>query len=121
MDLRHFQYFMHEGVYQGFRAKYPSIHICHFYGKMGTMKTTVEIPDSLFRQAKAAAAQQGISLKELFTEAVRKQLRRKAAGTSPAKPWMKAFGGLRGLHRETKRLERVIAQEFERIDEEEWR
>ncbi len=34
---------------------------------------------------------------------------------------MKGFGGLRDLHRETKRIERVIEKEFERIDEEEWR
>ena len=83
------------------------------------MKTTVEIPDSLFRQAKATAAQQGTSLKDFLTEAVREQLRRKAALASPNKPWMRAFGGLRDLHRESKRLERVIQLEFERIDEEE--
>jgi hypothetical protein len=86
---------------------------------MGVMKTTVEIPDSLFRQAKATAAQQGTSLKDFLTEAVREQLRRKAALPSPNKPWMRAFGGLRDLHRESKRLERVIQREFERIDEEE--
>lgn len=85
------------------------------------MKTTVEIPDSLFRQAKATAAQQGASLKDFLTEAVRAQLRKKAATPNPNKPWMRAFGGLRDLHRETKRLERVIHQEFERIDQEEWR
>lgn len=34
---------------------------------------------------------------------------------------MRAFGGLRDLHRETKRLERLVDQEFERIDEEAWR
>ena len=34
---------------------------------------------------------------------------------------MKAFGGLRDLRRENKRIERVIEEEFERIDEEEWR
>jgi hypothetical protein len=82
------------------------------------VKTTVEIPDSLFREAKAAAAQQGIPLKELFTEALRDRLRSKAG----AKPrWMKAFGGLRGLHRENKRLDRLIAREFGVIDEEDWR
>ena len=86
---------------------------------MGVMKTTVEIPDSLFRQAKATAAQQGTSLKDFLTEAVREQLRRKASPPSPNKPWMRAFGGLRDLHRESKRLERVIQREFERIDEEE--
>jgi hypothetical protein len=34
---------------------------------------------------------------------------------------MHAFGSLSDLHRETKRLERVIQREFERIDEEERR
>jgi len=84
---------------------------------MERLKTTVEIPDSLFRQAKTAAAQQGTSLKGLFTEALRAQLRKKAGRSSPSKPWMRAFGGLGKLHRETKRLERIVQQEFERIDE----
>jgi hypothetical protein len=88
---------------------------------MGTMKTTVEIPDALFRQAKATAAQQGTSLKDFLTEAVRAQLRKKSAAAGAKHAWTRAFGGLRDLHRETKRLERVIQQEFERIDEEESR
>jgi hypothetical protein len=80
------------------------------------MKIAFEIPDSLFRQAKAESAREGISLKELLTVALRNQLRR----LSP-KPWMKAFGGLKELHRETKRIERVISEEFGRSDEQEWR
>jgi hypothetical protein len=79
------------------------------------MRTTVEIPDSLFRQAKTAAAQQGTSLKELLTEALRAELRKNAGLSGPSKPWMRAFGGLRDLHQESKRLERVIRREFERI------
>jgi len=82
------------------------------------MKTTVEIPDLLFRQAKAAAVEQGISLKEFLTGAVMEQLRRKSSGAGSGKPWRKAFGGLRDLHRETRRLERLIAKEFEVIDQE---
>ena len=82
------------------------------------MKTTVEIPDRLFREAKAAAAQRGIPLKELFAEALRERLRSKA-GAEPR--WMKAFGGLRDLHRENKRLDRLIEREFGVIDEEDWR
>jgi hypothetical protein len=84
------------------------------------VKTTVEIPDPLFRQAKAAAAQKGIPLKQLFTEALREQLRRHTPEQAQDKPWMRAFGGLRQLHKENKRLERIIATEFESIDEEEW-
>ena len=89
------------------------------------MKTTVEIPDALFRQAKAFSAQQGISLKVFFTEAVKEQLRRKKAAAVPkpsAEPrWMKGFGGLSDLHEENLRIQKVIDEEFGRIDEEEWR
>jgi hypothetical protein len=35
------------------------------------MKTTVEIPDSLFRQAKAYAASHGMSLREVFETGLR--------------------------------------------------
>jgi len=56
------------------------------------VKKTAEIPDPLRREQEA-----------------------------PEKPWRKAFGGLRELHAETKRIDRVIAREFEEIDEEEWR
>jgi len=34
---------------------------------------------------------------------------------------MRAFGALRDLHRENRRIDRVIADEFERIDQEDWR
>ncbi len=93
------------------------------------MKTTVEIPDTLFRKAKATAAEQGVPLKALFTDAVREYLQRSIAGAStskasaPAPPpvWMSAFGGLRSLHKETQKINRVLEEEFERIEENEWR
>jgi hypothetical protein len=34
---------------------------------------------------------------------------------------MGAFGGLRSLHKETERINRVLEQEFGRIEEDEWR
>ncbi len=83
------------------------------------MKTTIEIPDALFRQAKAAAAVQGKSLKEYFTEALRHQLGRGKGSESPI--WERAFGGIRDLHRENLRIQKLISAEFETIDEEEWR
>lgn len=39
------------------------------------MRTTLELPDPLFREVKALAANRGISLKEFFTEATRSFLR----------------------------------------------
>ena len=85
------------------------------------MKTTIELPDALFRKAKAAAAEQGQSLKNFFTEAVQDRLQRRRGPVQGAMPWERAFGGLRDLHRENLRLDRLIAAEFETIDEEEWR
>jgi hypothetical protein len=36
------------------------------------MRTTIELPDSLFRQVKTMAVQNGLTLKEFFTAAVEK-------------------------------------------------
>ena len=94
---------------------------CPFLWENGCVKTTVEIPDAMFRQAKAAAANQGVSLKEFFTDAVRIKLQIRSAGVKDAPPWMKAFGGLRELHRENRRISKMIEEEFETIDDEEWR
>lgn len=38
------------------------------------MKTTIELPDDLFREAKVTAARRRITLKRLFTQALRKEI-----------------------------------------------
>ena len=38
------------------------------------MKTTLEIPDAIFRRAKSVAAERGIPLREFVTEAVKDKL-----------------------------------------------
>jgi len=43
------------------------------------MKTTVELPDELFAEAKAAALRRRVSLKTLFTRALERELRGPAA------------------------------------------
>ena len=85
------------------------------------MKTTVELPDALFRKAKAAAAEEGKSLKTFLTEAVTDRLHRGPSTPPQSKPWEAAFGGLKSLHRENVRIAGLIASEFERIDDDEWR
>jgi hypothetical protein len=53
------------------------------------MKTTVDLPDPLFRKAKARAAERGISLKRFITEAVESRLASLTQESPPAvKPWM---------------------------------
>jgi hypothetical protein len=41
---------------------------------MANMKTTIDIPDELFREAKARAAMEGIKLKDLVADALRAKL-----------------------------------------------
>jgi hypothetical protein len=83
------------------------------------MKTTLEIPDAIFRRAKVAAAMRRIPLRELVTEAVREKLA--AGGRTNGRPWVKLMGKLKRLHKETARLDRLIEQDSERIDPEMWR
>jgi hypothetical protein len=84
------------------------------------MKTTIELPDQLFRKAKATAAERGLSLREFFAEALRDKLSRPTArGGEPE--WMQGFGKLRHLHKETLRVQAVIDQEFEVIEPEDRR
>jgi len=82
------------------------------------VKTTLEIPDAIFRRAKAKAAEQGIPLRQFVTDAVADKLRPDSFG---AKPWLKLAGRLRHLKRETARIDKLIEDEFERIEPEEWR
>ncbi|MFM7290041.1 MAG: hypothetical protein ACKO6B_02280 [Planctomycetia bacterium] len=81
------------------------------------MKTTIDIPDELFRLAKARASLSGISLRQFVTDTLRSQLQleeKRARPTDP--PWMQGFGGLADLADETARIRALIEEEFESIE-----
>ena len=48
------------------------------------MRTTIEIPDDLYRRAKAEAALRGRKLKELMEEGLRRLLEEQASPPSPS-------------------------------------
>jgi hypothetical protein len=75
------------------------------------VKTTLEIPDPIFRQAQSVAAQRGIPLRAFITEAVTEKL--EACLKSDEKPWVRLAGGLKHLHKDTVRINRLIRSEFE--------
>ena len=50
------------------------------------MRTTIELPDELMTRAKVYAAGKGLSLKQLFTEAMEEKLSRTAGKTRRAPP-----------------------------------
>jgi hypothetical protein len=80
------------------------------------MKTTLEIPDPIFRKAKARAAELGIPLRAYVSQAVEEKL------TVPKnyadKPWMKFAGALADLREENVRIAKMIEEEFEPIEPE---
>jgi hypothetical protein len=50
------------------------------YGKLGSMKTTVELPDELMVEVKVAAARRRCTLREFFEAALRREM------VDPAQP-----------------------------------
>jgi hypothetical protein len=84
------------------------------------MKTTIELPDPLFRRAKTAAVQEGVTLKQLFTEALESRLNHQGpVGKKSKLPrWFPAYGALRHLRRERRTIEQAIESEFEKIEPE---
>ena len=80
------------------------------------MKTTLEIPDRTFREAKATASAMGIPLREFVTQAVEEKLTLRRRDQE--KPWLECAGELAHLHKETVRVTKLIDQEFEQIEPE---
>ena len=84
------------------------------------MKTTFELPDKLFREAKSTAASQGETLRQFFTEAIAEKLQTLSRQYS-LRPWMKHYGALQEYADELREIDRVVEDEFETIDPEDWK
>jgi hypothetical protein len=61
------------------------------------VKTALEIPEPLFRKAKATAARQGRTLKQLVQEALSEKIARLDGVGSSQEAWMSLAGGLKHL------------------------
>jgi hypothetical protein len=87
------------------------------------MKTTLDLPDELFRTVKATAASQGILMKQFITSALVEKLAASAVAPDD-KPWMK-FAGCMAQDPEMKaeliRIEKIIEEEFGHVDENDWK
>ena len=83
------------------------------------MKTTLEIPDDLFKRTKATAAMRGESLKDFVTDALQAHLERQTAGVSSQRGWRSVFGQAR--REEVELVDTVVAEEFEHVNPDEWR
>lgn len=88
------------------------------------MKTTIEIPETTLRRARNLAAAKGITLKQLVTDAIEDKVSngdKKSKSGEPA--WMKLHGEFaksKAMRAETRRIQKIIDSEFERIDLKDW-
>jgi hypothetical protein len=82
------------------------------------VKTTLEIPDELFRRSKATAALRGESLKDFFTDALHAHLERQTAEGS-VRGWRSVFG--KATREQVDPVDAIIAEEFEQIEPDDWR
>jgi len=82
------------------------------------VKTTLEIPDALFRKAKSTAAQRGQTLKQFVTEAVQEKLADKRNLNAGTPPWMELFGAGKQYAESIREIDREIEREFEQIEPE---
>jgi hypothetical protein len=85
------------------------------------MKTTLEIPDPLFRKAKATAAQHGQTMKQFVTEALQEKLA--ATNGKQTGGWRAVLGKLSPEARKAAReVDAIVnAPDFRTIDEEDWK
>ena len=88
---------------------------------MADVKTTLEIPDRLYRQLKVTAAQEGKTVRSYVNDALADKLRAPAGGATAAPAWTRALGGLKHLRGETRRIDRAIKAEFSKINPEDWK
>jgi hypothetical protein len=96
------------------------IETTHIYVFMASVKTTLEIPEPLFRQLKISAAKQGKTIRAVVNEALTEKLNRSQRGVEDIPAWRVAFGGLRRLRDETAKISKDVAAEFSRVNPEEW-
>lgn len=82
------------------------------------VKTKFEIPDAIFRRAKAKGAENRIPLRQFVSDAVAEKLDAKSSAGSKAR--MALARKLRHLRKESARISGLIEREFEKIEPEEW-
>jgi len=84
------------------------------------MKTTIELPDPLFKKVKNYARQRKRSFKDLVVEAL-KRIVAEADSAVDEPEWKRCFGRFRGSQAETRAIQEIIDNELSKVDPEEWK
>lgn len=81
------------------------------------MKTTLDLPDDVLRNAKATAAVRGESLRDYVAAAIESRLRYDAPARRDG--WRSVFGLARAT--EVGGVDRILSRDLETVDLAEWR
>jgi len=88
------------------------------------MKTSLEIPDKTLRRAKTLAAAKGVSLEQLVAEAIEDKVRHGEELAKGEPRWMKLYGAFansENMRSDTRSIQKIIDEKFERIDPTDWK
>jgi hypothetical protein len=88
------------------------------------MKTTVEISENTLKRARTLAAAKGLSLEQLVAEAIEDKIGRGEDLAKGEPRWMKLYGAFaksEDMRTDTRSIQRVIDEEFERINPGDWK
>jgi hypothetical protein len=77
------------------------------------MRSSLDIPDALFRETKSKAAESGISLRDFVVAALRAKLHGRGA-----KGWRASFG--KATKAQVAEVDAIVAREFCAIDPTDW-
>ncbi len=83
------------------------------------MKTTLDVPDSLYRQIKARAALKGTTIRAFFLDAIQDKLKAERDGGKKTTGWRTVFG--KATKDDVCQLQHILDEEFSRIDSEAWK
>jgi hypothetical protein len=82
------------------------------------MKTTLDLPDRLYRQIKARAALKGQTIKSFFLDAIRDKLATDQNAKTKQAGWRGVFG--KANSDDVAEVQRLIDEEYSQIALEEW-
>ena len=88
------------------------------------MKTTVDIPEKTLNRARTLAAAKGLSLEQLVAEAIEDKVGRGEELGKSEPRWMRLYGAFAqsdDMRRDTQSIQKIIDEEFERIDLQDWK
>jgi hypothetical protein len=82
------------------------------------VKTTIDIPDRVFRQLKARAALKGTTMRAIVLQAIREKLRLDLADRVEEPGWRGVFG--KASRDAVEEVQTIVDKEFSEIDPEGW-